>query len=75
MRVSDRTHQRVVSLASATGHRMSQVLDDAVSAYEREVFWSEFAEGYDQLADDPAAWEEVLSERKDEEVALQDGLG
>jgi hypothetical protein len=39
------------------------------------VFWSAFAAGYDQLADDPAAWKEVQTERKAEGPALSDGLG
>lgn len=54
--------------------QIQRVVEAAVAAYEAEVFWSEFDRGYDALADDPEAWNEVQEERAGESSALADGL-
>jgi predicted transcriptional regulator len=74
VRITDQTHRRVIALAAATGQKMAQVLDDAVAEYERHIFWAEFADSYQRIADDPVAWEDVERERRGESAALQDGL-
>lgn len=74
IRVSEDTRKRVAALAAATGQQMQVVVDEAVSAYERSVFWRRFESGYDELADDPQRWSEVVDERAGEELSLRDGV-
>ncbi|GEL20419.1 hypothetical protein PA7_42560 [Pseudonocardia asaccharolytica DSM 44247 = NBRC 16224] len=53
IRVSDATRQRVAELAAATGRRMQTIVDEAVTAYARTLFWESFEASYAQIADDP----------------------
>jgi predicted transcriptional regulator len=72
IRVSEKTRDRLASLASATGRPMTRVLDDAVEALERKVFFDTFNQRYQQLRDDPEAWAEIERERNVEEGAVGD---
>ena len=72
IRVSEATRQRVAEIAAATGRQMQTVVDDAVAAYQRTVFWDAFESGYDELARDPEQWASVTAERATEEQALSD---
>ena len=74
LRVSEDTHRRVAELARATGRQMQSIVDEAVSRYERALFWEVFEHGYGQLADDEADWADVQDERRIEAPALRDGL-
>ena len=74
VRFSDNTHPRLTALAAATGRRMQTIVEDAVAGYEANEFRVTFAAGYDGLADDPAAWLQVQSERTGEETALADDV-
>ena len=60
------------SLANATGRPMTRILDDAVEALERKMFFDTFNRRYQELRDDPAAWSEIQQERRAEEGALGD---
>lgn len=72
IRVSEETRRRASELAARTGRQMQVVVDEALVAYERALFWESFDDGYRSLADDPEAWESVLAERRGEEPALGD---
>lgn len=72
VRVSDQTHERLVTLAGATGRRIHAIVDDAVAAYEANVFWEAFHAGYERLAEDSEQWAEVQAERTGEAPALAD---
>ncbi|MPZ66482.1 MAG: hypothetical protein GEU83_13535 [Pseudonocardiaceae bacterium] len=72
MRVSDETRRRAAELAARTGRHMQVVVDEALVAYERAVFWESFEDGYRRLASDSEAWGSVLAERRGEEPALRD---
>lgn len=74
LRVSDETRQRVAQLAAASGRKMQTIVDEAVLAYERAVFWDAFDEGYQRLADDPEAWADIQAERAAEAPAIRDSL-
>jgi len=74
VRVSEETRQRAAALARATGRQLQQVIEDAVAAYERELFWRQMTEGYAALADGRPAWDEVEAERDVESMALADGV-
>jgi hypothetical protein len=51
---------------------MTRVLDDAVEALERKVFFDRFNRRYQELREDFAAWSEIEQERGVEEGALGD---
>jgi predicted transcriptional regulator len=72
IRVSEETRDRLASLATATGQPMTRVLDDAVDALERKVFFDRLNQRYQELRDDSAAWTEMEQERGVEEGALGD---
>lgn len=74
VRVSTQTRDRLAALAAATGNKMSQVIDEAVTEYERQVFWQAFDDGYQRLDDDPAALAALDAERRGEAPSLADGL-
>ena len=52
---------------------MQTIVDDAVAAYGRALFWETFDAGYAALADDSDRWAEVQAERAGEEPTLRDG--
>lgn len=72
IRVSEETRDRLASLANATGRPMTRVLDDAVDALERKMFFDAFNRRYQELREDAAAWSEIERERRTEEGALGD---
>jgi predicted transcriptional regulator len=74
VRVSEETRRRAAALAKATGRQLQQVIEDAVTAYERDLFWQQLTEGYEALAEDAPAWAEVQCERAAESGALADDL-
>ncbi len=51
---------------------MTQLLDEAVDALERRVFFDEFSARYDELRSDPDAWESIEEERAVESHAVRD---
>lgn len=51
---------------------MTSVVDDAVSALERQRFFDDFNRGYERLRSDDAAWAGVMEERRTESAALDD---
>ena len=75
MRVSEETHDRLASLANALGRPMTKVLDDAVEALERKVFFDTFNQRYQKLREDPEAWADIEQERRAEEGAVGDSSG
>lgn len=72
IRVSEETRNRLASLATSTGRPMTRILDDAVEALERKVFFDQFNRRYHELHDDSAAWSAIEEERRVEEGALGD---
>ena len=72
IRVSERTRDRFAKLAATTGRPMTQLLDEAVDALERRVFFDQLSKGYDALRADAEAWSEVGAERRIESGALRD---
>lgn len=72
VRVSGETHERLATLASLTGRRMQAIIEDAVAAYEANVFWEGFTAGYERLIEDSGQWSEVQAERTSEAPTLAD---
>src|SRR5580658_5583484 len=74
VRISETSHQVLKELADQTGQTMMDVLDKAVDAYRRKLFFEQLNAGYAELRADPEAWAEHLAERKLWDVTLMDGL-
>jgi hypothetical protein len=72
--ISEASHRILLELAEQTGQSTSEVLDKALDAYRRKVFFEQLNAGYAALRADPAAWAEVEAERKVWEATLMDGL-
>lgn len=74
IRVSDETRRRLAELAKTTRRPMTEVVDDAVDALERRVFFEEVNARYAELRADPVTWAEILAERAEWEGTLEDNL-
>lgn len=72
IRVRDGTRSRLASLAKATGRPMSDLLDEALDALERKVFFEGLNGRYRQLRDEPGSWADTEAEREAEEGSLRD---
>ncbi len=72
--LSETSQQILHELAERTGQSMSEVLDKALDAYRRKLFFEQLNAGYAALRADPEAWAEELAERKVWNATLMDGL-
>lgn len=72
IRVSDEAKRRIAALARETGRAMTELLDEAVEALERRVFFETLNERYRLLRSDPVAWAEIEAERRGLEGHLRD---
>jgi hypothetical protein len=69
------TAQRVLDeLMKETGRPALDIVETALDAYRRKVFFERLAADYAALKADPEAWAEELAERKLSEATLPDGL-
>ena len=74
IRVSEETRDRLAALAAATDRPMTKVLDEAVEALERKVFFAEMNERFAELRADPEAWKAFEAERAEWDRTLGDNL-
>jgi hypothetical protein len=72
--ISEASHQLLRQLAEQTGMTMMDVLDKALDAYRRKLFFERLNAGYAELRADPKAWAEHLAERQLWDSTLMDGL-
>jgi predicted transcriptional regulator len=72
--ISEGSRRILQELAERTGRTMSEVLDEALDAYRRQVFLDRVNAGYAELRADPAAWAEHTAERREWDATLTDGL-
>ena len=72
IRVSKETRDRLAAVAASTGRPMTRVLDEAVDALERRVFFDRLNRRYGELGQDDEARAEIEAERGVEEGALKD---
>ncbi len=61
-------------LVAETGRSVLELLDQALDAYRRKIFFEGLAADYTALKADPEAWADELAERKLLEATLLDGL-
>jgi len=74
VRISEQSHRILRELAEQTGQTMADVLEKALDAYRRKLFFEQFNAGYAALRAEPEAWAELESERKLWDATLMDGL-
>jgi hypothetical protein len=74
VRISEGSHQLLKELAEQTGQTMMDVLDKALDAYRRKLFFEQLNAGYAELRTDPQAWAEHLAEQRLWDATLMDGL-
>ncbi|MDQ3814515.1 MAG: toxin-antitoxin system protein [Armatimonadota bacterium] len=74
VRIKPETHRKLQKLARETGQSLPDVLDKAISEYERQRFLAECNASYTRLREDPEAWREELEERALWDCTLMDGL-
>jgi predicted transcriptional regulator len=72
--ISEAAHQLLKELAQHTGRTTTEVLDAALEAYRRKLFFEQLNAGYAELRGDAATWDEELEERKAWDATLMDGL-
>jgi hypothetical protein len=72
--ISEASYQLLKELAEQTGQTMPEVLDKALDAYRRKLFFEQMNAGYAELRADPEAWAEHLAERELWDATLMDGL-
>ncbi|MST32900.1 hypothetical protein GHK86_09235 [Acidimicrobiaceae bacterium USS-CC1] len=72
IRVSEETRSRFAELAKATGRPMTELLDEAVDALERRVFFDRLTTRYAELRRDADAWGAIEAERAAESGSLAD---
>lgn len=74
IQISEQSHRVLRELAEQTGQTVEAVLEKAVDAYRRKLFFEQLNAGYAALRADPEAWAELESERKVWDATLMDGL-
>lgn len=72
IRVSEATRDRLARLARALGRPMTQLLDDAADALERQLFFDELDSRWTELHVDAEMWRALEVERDAERAALRD---
>jgi len=72
LRVNEPTRDRFAMLARKTGRPMSQLVEEAVEALERRMFFELFSDRYESLRADADAWREIEAERAIEAGILRD---
>ena len=72
--ISEASHRVLRELAEQTNQTETEVLDKALDAYRRKVFFEQLRADYAALKADPEAWAEELAERKLWDATLMDGL-
>jgi hypothetical protein len=72
--ISEASYQLLQQLAEQTGQSTVDLLDKALDAYRRKLFFDQLNAGYAELRADPKAWADHLAECKQWDVTLKDGL-
>ncbi len=72
IRVKGETRDRFAEISRITGRSMTELLDDAATALERELFFTQLETRFSELRDDPEEWRDILRERTIESPSLRD---
>jgi predicted transcriptional regulator len=72
--ISENSRDLLNALAQKTGQTTTVVLDKALAAYRRQVFFDEMNTGYAALRANSQSWAEHETERQSLDSAMADGL-
>ena len=72
--ISESSRQLLSDLAAKTGQSTTQVLEKALAAYQKQVFFDKLNAGYAELRADSSQWSEHEAERTQLDAANLDGL-
>jgi len=73
-RIGESAHKRLRQIAKTTGRPTQEILDRAISEYDRKLFWEDVDRAYRNLRNNPNLWKAELKERSLWERTLGDGL-
>ncbi len=73
-RIGESAHRSLRAMSKTTGRPMQEILDRAISEYERKLFWEQVDRAYRDLRKNPRLWRAELEERSLWERTLSDGL-
>ena len=73
-RISAAVSQKIEALAQDHNVSKSRIIEEAVKAYEKELFFKKIDADYARLQQDPKAWKEYQDELAEWDVTLKDGL-
>jgi hypothetical protein len=74
VRLNESSHRILREMAEQSGKTMREILEKALEAYRRRLFFENLNAGYAALKADPKAWAAMEEERKAWEATLMDGL-
>ena len=74
VQISEKALEVVRQISEQKGLEISDVLDNAVEVYRREVFLEQTSRSFEALKEDPEAWREELEERGLWDNSLADGV-
>ena len=74
VRISEQTHRTLGELSEVTGRPMSEVLEQSVYSFQKELILDRSNAAYAELRKDGDAWRDFESERTLFEGTLPDGL-
>jgi hypothetical protein len=74
VQITETSHRILRQLAEQTGQTMTDVIDKALDAYRRKLFFEQMNAGYAEMRADPEAWAAMEAERKLWDATLMDGL-
>lgn len=74
IQISESAQHTLRELAEQTGQTTMDILDKALDAYRRKLFFDQLNAGYAALRADPDAWAAEMQERKVWDATLMDGL-
>ena len=74
VRIKPETHKKLQHLARESKRSLPDVLDEAISEYERRKFLEGLSEDFARLRANPELWQEELEERALWDCTLMDGL-
>ncbi len=72
--ISDNSQKLLSELVLTTGQTAADVVQQALDAYRRQVFFKKVNEGYADLRADPASWAAYQAEFKEWESLTNAGL-
>lgn len=74
IRVSDKTHRALHTLARASGASMNDVVEQAIELYRRVQILEAANAAYAAMRNDPLSWQEALDDDAVWENTVADGL-